>query len=353
MYDPQQNLAVDESLMKFRGRLSYVQYNPSKRAQFGVKFYKICESTYGYCMQFSIYTGAYPARADGVPCIPPQRQEGYEFFPGVGYYMFHTTTKNVLNASNIYQNEGLHPAIINSEEEAAALLKLAPPNDEAWVGIHDPKNCDFRTKFGTPLNETGFSKRSGVVGGQDINCHIVQELGEEKAIVVDESFMERSPFLEAIHTLQAQPVRYEVLRFVRDTFGNSLYTQEKTMFSEKYKDESITGRIVLDLSDSLLDKGYTIYLDNWYTSPALVEKLTVRCTDVLGTMRSNRKEFPTSVKLAKLKKGETSAAFRGKQMVMKWKDKRDVIMVSTVHRLEMSRVEKRGKVQMKPCVVQD
>ncbi|KAG8234244.1 hypothetical protein J437_LFUL007751 [Ladona fulva] len=64
--------------------------------------------------------------------------------------------------------------------------------------------------------------------------------------------------------------------------------------------------------------------------------------------RSNRKEFPSSVKLAKLKKGEMSAAFRGKQMVMKWKDKRDVIMMSTFHGLEMSRVEKRGKVQMKP-----
>ncbi|KAG8229795.1 hypothetical protein J437_LFUL005876 [Ladona fulva] len=38
--------------------------------------------------------------------------------------------------------------------------------------------------------------------------------------------------------------------------------RKDTMFGEKYKDESITGRIVLDLSDSLLDKGYTIYLDN-------------------------------------------------------------------------------------------
>ncbi|KAK8770142.1 hypothetical protein V5799_013393 [Amblyomma americanum] len=55
-YDPEERVAVDESLMKFRGRLSYVQFNPSKRARFGFKFYKLCESSSGYCLKFSIYT---------------------------------------------------------------------------------------------------------------------------------------------------------------------------------------------------------------------------------------------------------------------------------------------------------
>ena len=57
IYCPSQNLAVDESLMKFRRRLGYRQYNPNKRARFGIKFYKICESSSGYCLQFEIYTG--------------------------------------------------------------------------------------------------------------------------------------------------------------------------------------------------------------------------------------------------------------------------------------------------------
>ncbi|KAG8240402.1 hypothetical protein J437_LFUL002545 [Ladona fulva] len=34
MYDPQQNLAVEESLMKFCGRLCYVQHNPTSRTLF-------------------------------------------------------------------------------------------------------------------------------------------------------------------------------------------------------------------------------------------------------------------------------------------------------------------------------
>lgn len=69
-YNPEESVAVDERLMKFRGRLSYVQFNPSKRARFGVKFYKLCESSSGYCLNFSIYPGKsekMPA-TDGLLC---------------------------------------------------------------------------------------------------------------------------------------------------------------------------------------------------------------------------------------------------------------------------------------------
>ncbi|KAG8239451.1 hypothetical protein J437_LFUL017585 [Ladona fulva] len=101
----------------------------------------------------------------------------------------------------------------------------------------------------------------------------------------------------------------------------------------------------------LLGKGHTLYLDNWYTSPRLVDKLVKGNTDCVGTMSSNRKEFPQTVKSAKWKKGEITAAYRGKQMVMKWKEKRNVIMVSTFHGTEMCKVEKRGGEIVKPTVV--
>lgn len=57
VYTPDRDVSVDESLMKFRGRLSYVQFNKSKRARFGIKFYKLCEAKTGYCSAFEIYTG--------------------------------------------------------------------------------------------------------------------------------------------------------------------------------------------------------------------------------------------------------------------------------------------------------
>ncbi|PSN43194.1 hypothetical protein C0J52_11300 [Blattella germanica] len=46
LYNLCQNIALDGSLMKYRGRLSYVQCNRSKRARFGIKIYKICALTH-------------------------------------------------------------------------------------------------------------------------------------------------------------------------------------------------------------------------------------------------------------------------------------------------------------------
>jgi hypothetical protein len=71
-------------------------------------------------------------------------------------------------------------------------------------------------------------------------------------------------------------------------------------------------RIVLEVAHDLLDNGCCLYLDNWYTSPKLVDTLCARQTDVVGTKRTNRKEFPGFVKRARLKKVETVAAFHKK-----------------------------------------
>ena len=43
-FTPYQNIATDESLLKFYGRLGFEQYNPFKRARFNIKVYKVCQS---------------------------------------------------------------------------------------------------------------------------------------------------------------------------------------------------------------------------------------------------------------------------------------------------------------------
>jgi ABC-type Fe2+-enterobactin transport system substrate-binding protein len=59
------------------------------------------------------------------------------------------------------------------------------------------------------------------------------------------------------------------------------------------------------------------------------------------------------VKRARLKKGETVAVFGKKQMIMKWKVKRDVILVSIFHDDSMEDVTTRRGVIQKPSVVLD
>lgn len=48
VYIPSENIAVDESLMLFKGRLAMKQYIPLKRARFGLKLCELCESGSGY-----------------------------------------------------------------------------------------------------------------------------------------------------------------------------------------------------------------------------------------------------------------------------------------------------------------
>ena len=43
-YTPQQNLALDEYLPLWKGRLAFKIYIPSKQERYGIKLYMVCES---------------------------------------------------------------------------------------------------------------------------------------------------------------------------------------------------------------------------------------------------------------------------------------------------------------------
>ena len=57
LYQPRQHLAVDERMVKCKGRFSYRQFLPSKPIRFGFKLYVIAESPSGYTLDFEVYVG--------------------------------------------------------------------------------------------------------------------------------------------------------------------------------------------------------------------------------------------------------------------------------------------------------
>ena len=71
-------------------------------------------------------------------------------------------------------------------------------------------------------------------------------------------------------------------------------------------DCTITTKLVLGLLEKtkLLDKGYHVYMDNYYSSPELLEELFFRSTFSAGTCHGNRKCLPKAVTNCKLKPGE-------------------------------------------------
>jgi len=116
--------------------------------------------------------------------------------------------------------------------------------------------------------------------------------------------------------------------------------------------------VVMKLMESRLDLGHELYVDNYYASVPLAKKLLERQTLMCGTLRRNRKFLPEAVVSSKLKKGEVQRRRCGQLMVMKWKDKRDVLMLSTFHSGKLVNVKagkkrsKKGEPIQKPdCVV--
>jgi hypothetical protein len=103
-----------------------------------------------------------------------------------------------------------------------------------------------------------------------------------------------------------------------------IYVRKDTLFQTAFisGNTNKTAAIVLSLVEQLLKKGYTLWVDNFYNSRALAQKLKSLNIDCVGTLRLNRKDFPKIVKEKKLKKGELIAQFSGLVSVQKWSDKK-------------------------------
>ena len=92
-------------------------------------------------------------------------------------------------------------------------------------------------------------------------------------------------------------------------------------------DLGVAGAVVKKLLQKHLEKGHTLYTDNWYTSPKLSLYLDSKNTGSCGTVRSNRKNMPKFVQ----NKQKVQEYVSPPLLAMKYKDKRDVHLLSTVH----------------------
>jgi hypothetical protein len=54
---PEGTYTIDESMVKFKGRLSFRQYMPAKPIKWGLKVWSLCDSSTGYMSRFQVYTG--------------------------------------------------------------------------------------------------------------------------------------------------------------------------------------------------------------------------------------------------------------------------------------------------------
>ena len=57
-YHPSRELSIDESMIGFKGRLSFIQYLPKKKTtKWGMKAFVLADSKNGYTYNWRLYTG--------------------------------------------------------------------------------------------------------------------------------------------------------------------------------------------------------------------------------------------------------------------------------------------------------
>ena len=118
-------------------------------------------------------------------------------------------------------------------------------------------------------------------------------------------------------------------------------------------DQPMGSKVIYTLVKPLFDKGYCIYMDNFFSSPQLYEVLCQNNIDAVGTLRANRKGVPKELTNKKLKKGEIEAMYCQRLMVLKWKDKKDMHMISTYHNDHTKEVGCHNTHKIKPVVCCD
>lgn len=107
MYVPEQHLSLDESLLLWKGRLSWIQCIRSKAARFGIKTYELCEARTGYLLTMAIYSGKKGTNSEN---------QAVHGFTGV-------TSKIVIQLMNEYFHKG-HCLVMDNYYNSVSLTRF-------------------------------------------------------------------------------------------------------------------------------------------------------------------------------------------------------------------------------------
>jgi hypothetical protein len=98
------------------------------------------------------------------------------------------------------------------------------------------------------------------------------------------------------------------------------------------RSKGVAHQVVTQLCTPIFGKGHHVYVDNFFSSPALFQELRNNQTGACGTLRTNRQGVPPTVKQAKLSKDAPLFVHRDNELLyISWLDKRQVNLLTTVH----------------------
>ncbi|XP_040210225.1 piggyBac transposable element-derived protein 4-like [Rana temporaria] len=112
-----------------------------------------------------------------------------------------------------------------------------------------------------------------------------------------------------------------------------------------------SGKIVLDLALPLFQKGYHLYVGEFYTSVPLFHHLYQQKTLACGIVRASRGGLPQRLVTTRLQRGESMSLRNNEVLALKWRNKKNVYVLSSIHNDTSVEYQGRhGPIQVPECM---
>ena len=152
---------------------------------------------------------------------------------------------------------------------------------------------------------------------------------------IDESMIKFKGRLSFRQYLPSKPIKWGIKMWAlceSDT-GYAYNMQVYTGKVEGQQEKGLAHRVCMDLLAPVLGTNLRVYMDNLYTSVALLSDLRVRGILACGTVRANRKGLPAALlpKNVKLQRGEFRRAQKDELSYAIWMDTKPVVTLSNFH----------------------
>ena len=193
----------------------------------------------------------------------------------------------------------------------------------------------------------------------NVNNRLYSTYTPNKCISLDEGMIPWRGNLSFKVYSPDKPVKYGIKVYMLSDSTNGYVSKFKLYTGKSQVGPSVYGAtydLVMDLLRGLFLKGYSLYCDNYYSSPQLFWDLYELGTTATGTVRVNRRGIPQGLKDKKLNnRGDNAVMNNGPLECLKFQDGKPVYMLSTIHGSDLSASRRRDVVTdaniMKPDMV--